>query len=62
MFPETLGDYGIRCGRGIFQYLKAAAEPASEPDAEGKSVPLWIPAAPPQCGKAGCQAACKTLG
>ena len=29
----------LSCGRGIFQYLKATAEPASRPDAEGKSVP-----------------------
>lgn len=39
MLPETLGDYGIRCRRGIFQYLKATAEPASGPEAEGKSLP-----------------------
>lgn len=39
MLPETLGDHGIRCGRGIFQYLKATAEPASGPDTEGKSIP-----------------------
>lgn len=39
ILPETLGDCGVRWGRGIFQNLKATAEPAGGPDAEGRSVP-----------------------
>lgn len=40
MLSETLGNDGIRSGREIFfQYLKAAAEPVSGPDVEGKSIP-----------------------